>query len=74
MGTNGRLNNKQLALRGVVIKEKWELKNLKIMNETYELRQMPTYDTQLLEYNLMGNNVESICNVYLQHHLIKVNI
>ncbi len=58
----------------MVIKEKWELKNVKIMNETYELKQMPTYDTQLLEYNLMGNNVESICNVYLQHHLIKVNI
>jgi hypothetical protein len=29
---------------------------------------------QLLKYNPMGNNVEGICNVYLQHHPIKVNI
>jgi hypothetical protein len=44
------------------------------MNKRYELKQLATYNMQLLEYNLMGNNVESICNVYLQHHLIKVNI
>jgi hypothetical protein len=71
---NGGLNNKQLTLKGVVIKEKWELRSIKGTNKTYELKQLPTYDTQHLEYNLMGNNVESICNVYLQHHLIKVNI
>jgi hypothetical protein len=44
------------------------------MNERYELKQLPAYTTQLLEYNLLKNNVEGICNVYLQHHPIKVNI
>jgi hypothetical protein len=42
MGTNGRINNRQFALRGVVIKEKQELKNIKGMNERYELKQLPT--------------------------------
>jgi hypothetical protein len=58
----------------VVTKEKWELKNVKGMDETYELNQLPTYDTQLVKYNPIKNNVENIYNVYLQHHLIKVNI
>jgi hypothetical protein len=44
------------------------------MNKRYELKQLATYNMQLLEYNLMGNNVEGICNVYLQHQPIKVNI
>jgi hypothetical protein len=44
------------------------------MDERYELKQLPTYSTQLLEYNPMRNNVEDICNVCLQHHPIKVNI
>jgi hypothetical protein len=59
---------------GVVTKEKWELKSVKGTDVTYELKQLLTYNTQLLEYNLMGNNVAGICNVYLQHHQIKVNI
>ncbi len=58
----------------MVTKEKWELKNVKGMDETYELNQLPTYDTQLVKYNPIKNNVENIYNVYLQHHLIKVNI
>jgi hypothetical protein len=74
MSTNGGLNNKQLTLKGLVTKKMGELKNLKGTNETHELRQLPTYCTELLEYNPMGSNVESICNVYLQHHLIKVNM
>jgi hypothetical protein len=41
------------------------LKNVKIMDETHELRQLPTYATQLLKYNTMGSNVEGICNVYM---------
>jgi hypothetical protein len=27
-----------------------------------------------LKYNLAWDNVEGICNIYLQHHPIKVNI
>jgi hypothetical protein len=44
------------------------------MDERYELKQLPTYNTQLLKYNPIKNSVEGICNVYLQHHPIKVNI
>jgi hypothetical protein len=33
-----------------------------------------TCNMQFLEYNLTRNNVEGICNVYLEHHPIKVNI
>jgi hypothetical protein len=44
------------------------------MNEKYELKQLLTYNTQLLKYNPMGYSVEGICNVYLERHLIGVNI
>jgi hypothetical protein len=74
MGTNGGPNNKQLALKGMVTKEKQELNNIKGTDERYELKQLPTSSTQLLEYNPTRNNDEGICNVYLQHHPIKVNI
>jgi hypothetical protein len=47
---------------------------IKITNEKYELKQLPTYNTQLLEYNFIRNIDEGICNVYLEHHPIKVNI
>ncbi len=73
MGVNGRLNNKQIALMKVMIKKK-ELWNIKRIDERYEVIQLPTYNTKLLKYNLTRNNVEGIYNVYLQHHLIKVNI
>jgi hypothetical protein len=72
--TNGGLNNKQLAMKGVVIKEKRELKSIKGTDKRYEPGQLPTSNIQHLEYNPMKNNVENICNVYLQHHPIKVNI
>ncbi len=49
----------------MVIKKKRELWGIKRMDEKYELRQLPTYNMQLLEYNLKRNNVEGICNVYL---------
>jgi hypothetical protein len=74
MGVNGRLNNKQIALKRVMIRKKRELWNIKGMDERYELIQLPTCNTKLLKYNLTRNNVEGICNVYLQHHPIKVNI
>jgi hypothetical protein len=38
MGTNGRLNNKQIVLRGVVTKEKRELGSIKKMDKRYELK------------------------------------
>jgi hypothetical protein len=44
------------------------------MDKKYELKQLFTYNTQLLEYNPMGYSVEGICNVYLQRHPIMVNI
>jgi hypothetical protein len=69
---NGGLNNKQITLRKVVNKEKQELWAIKGTNERYELKQLPTYNTQFLEYNLMGNNVKGI--FYLQQHPIRVNI
>jgi hypothetical protein len=69
---NGGLNNKQITLRKVVNKEKQELWAIKGTNERYELKQLPTYNTQFLEYNLMGNNVKDI--FYLQQHPIRVNI
>jgi hypothetical protein len=56
------------------MKEKKELGSIKGTNGRYEMKQLPTCNMQLLKYNLTGNNVESICNVYLQHHPIKVNI
>jgi len=58
----------------MVIKEKKELWGIKQMDKMYELRQLPICSTQLLEYNHMRNNIKSICNVYLQHHPIRVNI
>jgi hypothetical protein len=42
---NGGLNNKQIALRKVVSKEKKELWGIKRTNEKYELKQLPTYNT-----------------------------
>jgi hypothetical protein len=72
--TNGGLNNRQFTLREVVTKKKQELKRIKKTNERYELKQLPTWSMQLLEYNPMGYNVEGICNAYLQHHPIRVNI
>jgi hypothetical protein len=36
MGTNGRLNNKHIALRGVVTKEKGELGSMKKTDKRYE--------------------------------------
>jgi hypothetical protein len=38
MGINGGLNNRQIALKGVVNKEKKELGNMKRTNEWYELK------------------------------------
>jgi hypothetical protein len=38
MGTNARVNNRQFTLKGVVIKENRELRNIKGMDERYELR------------------------------------
>jgi hypothetical protein len=74
MGANGGLNNREIILRGMMIFKKRIVGHLKRTNERYELKQLPTYNMQLLEYNLMENNVEGIYNVYLQHHPIKVNI
>jgi hypothetical protein len=42
MGTSGRINNRQFTLKGVVIKEKQKLKNIKGTDERYELKQLPT--------------------------------
>jgi hypothetical protein len=58
----------------MVIKEKKELWGIKQMDKRYKLKQLPICSTQLLEYNHMRNNIKTICNVYLQHHPIKVNI
>jgi len=58
----------------MVIKEMKELWGIKGMGEKHELKQLPTCSMRLLECNLTWNNVEGICNVYLQHHTIKVNI
>jgi hypothetical protein len=66
MGTNGRLNNRQIALRGMVMKEKKKLGSMKRTDKWYELGQLPMCNTQLLEYNpleiLMKTFVMSICN------------
>jgi hypothetical protein len=42
-----------------------ELWGIKKTYKRYELKQFPTYNTQLLEQHLMGNNVFNIYNVYL---------
>jgi len=73
MHTKGRLNNRHVALKGLVALKKQKLNNIKGTDEKYELKQLSAYNTQLLKYNLMGSNVEGIYNVYLQHHPIKVN-
>lgn len=49
---NGGLNNKQIILKGVVIKEMRELWGIKGIDEKHELKQLPTFNTRLLEYNL----------------------
>jgi hypothetical protein len=74
MGANGGFNNKQITLRGMMTIKKKEFWSIKGIDKRYELKPLPTCNTQLLKYNFMKNNVEGICNVYLQHHLIKVNI
>jgi hypothetical protein len=48
----------------VVSKEKKELWGIKRTNEKYELKQLPTYNTWFLEYNLTRNNAKGI--FYLQ--------
>jgi hypothetical protein len=45
IGANGRLNNKQITLKGVVIKEKRELWGIKGTKKRYKLKQMLTYNT-----------------------------
>jgi hypothetical protein len=47
MGTNGGLNNRHITFKGMVTKEKKELRNIKITNEWYELVQLPTYNITL---------------------------
>jgi hypothetical protein len=54
---NGRLNNRQLAMKGMVTNEKRKLKSIKRIDERYEPRQLPTYTIQHLEYNPTKNNV-----------------
>jgi hypothetical protein len=49
----------------MVIKKKRVLGNIKRMDERYELKHLHTCSMQLLKYNLTGNNVEGIYNVYL---------
>jgi hypothetical protein len=61
-------------MKGMVTKEKWKLKSIRGTDKKYEPRQLPTCNTQHLEYNPTENNVENIYNVYLQLHPIKVNI
>ncbi len=46
-------------------KEKRELENIKGIDERYGLKQLPMCITYLVEYDLTGNNVKGICNVYL---------
>jgi hypothetical protein len=43
----------------------------KRMDERYELKQLPIYNHNSWNINFTKNSVESICNVYLQHHQIK---
>jgi hypothetical protein len=44
-----------------MIIENRELRSIKRIDERYELRQLPAYNMQFLEYNPTGNNVEGIC-------------
>jgi hypothetical protein len=39
-----------------------------------ELGQLATCSMKLMKDNLAKDCVENICNIYLQHHLFKVNI
>jgi hypothetical protein len=45
MNANGGLNNKQITMKKVVIKEKRELQGIKGTHKRYELKQLPTYIT-----------------------------
>jgi hypothetical protein len=45
MGVSGRLNNKHIALRRVMITKKKKLWNIKGIDERYELIQLPTCNT-----------------------------
>jgi hypothetical protein len=45
IGANGGLNNKQITLKGLVMKEKSELWGIKGTEERFKLKQMLTYST-----------------------------
>jgi hypothetical protein len=42
MGVIGRLNNRKVTLKGMVKKEKRELRGIKLTDKRYELKQSPT--------------------------------
>jgi hypothetical protein len=50
------------------------LKAIKITNKREKLRQLPLFSPKFVKNGLMQNSVESICNVNLKHHPIKMGI
>jgi hypothetical protein len=58
----------------MIIEEQKNLKAIKKMNKEKKLGQLIFCFLKLLENDLMRYGVESICNVYLKQHPIKMGI
>ncbi len=69
-----RKNDKQNPKWKMMIEEQRNLKAIQKTNKREKRRQLASYCLKLLKYGLTRDGVERICNVYLKHHPIKINI
>ncbi len=67
-------NDRQSPQGIMIIEEQRNLKTIKKMNKGKKLGQLASCFLKLLEHGLMWYDVESICNVYMKQHPIKMGI
>jgi hypothetical protein len=67
-------NNKQNPERIMMTEEQKNVNVIKWTNKGEKLRDFMSYYPKFLENGLTWNGVESIYNVYLKHHPIKMGI
>jgi hypothetical protein len=58
----------------MMTKEQKNLKAIKKKNKIKKLGCLVSYYSKFLEDGLMPHGVESVCNVYLKHHPIRMGI
>jgi mRNA deadenylase 3'-5' endonuclease subunit Ccr4 len=67
------MDNNQTFLKKMMTRKTKDMLSIKRANKKMNCDNCPLI-MKFLEDNHMKNYVESICNIYLQHHAIKRNI